>query len=606
MGWITRLRKMRQMKTVDSQFFIKNFLVFLIPLVVPLLILGLMSIFMTKGVVENEINNNNMNLLKLTEENLELIFNEMDSLNLNFGTNPEITVKLKNLLNKSQALTFEEYNLLATIKSFIDAPANARPFIQSIYVYFKNPQNRFVTTTDGLVDIDHFYDASWLKSYTRQNGRSLIWTEARTIRRYSFETRNTKVLTIYRLLNPSGGRNSGVIVLNIYTEYLARLLKNLETLPSQEIAIVDESNQIIFKNKRMNDISDSQLTRMVSQGNRGIVVYPSRRNPLIISYLGSERYHWKYISVVPQRTLYQVPTKLRQLTLLLLVFSFILGLALTYWLTRKNYHRLQNIISIIDSAEKGNPLPPLPVQTHDEYDFITHNLLKTFIEQSYLKLQLSERKYKLRAMELLALQSQLNPHFLFNTLETLKWKIIQLTQKPNETSQMLENLSDILKYSLDAPRRLVTLAEEIKNTRSYVEIQKIRYRDKFDLFWEYDEPVLECSVIRMLFQPLIENSIYHGIKAKAGKSHIKIKIQQRQSRLKIVLIDDGIGMQPAKLAEIRNSLTHDSSESEHIGLLNTQKRLQLTFGEDITFQIRSKPNLGTVITLRIPSITDAC
>jgi two-component system sensor histidine kinase YesM len=207
--------------------------------------------------------------------------------------------------------------------------------------------------------------------------------------------------------------------------------------------------------------------------------------------------------MIPLKALYKVPAKLQAFTVWLLLISFFLGLILTYRLTKKNYQRVQAIINLIESAEKGLPLPELPATVQDEYSFITNNILKTFIEQKYLQVQLSERKYRLRVMELLALQAQINPHFLFNTLETIKWKVFQFTNRPSPATTMLENLAAILHYSLESPDRQVTVTEEIANTRNYLEIQKIRYSNKFGVIWEYDEAINRLPIVRLILQPLL-------------------------------------------------------------------------------------------------------
>ena len=138
------------MQNIYSRFFIKNFLVFLIPLLIPLLILGAISTVAVRDFLKNEINKNNQNLLKLTQNNLELIFDEMDSLYLNFSTTPEISIKLKKILsNPYSGLAFDELDTIKTIQIFLDTPANAHPYIHSIYVYFNNPNQKMITTTEG-------------------------------------------------------------------------------------------------------------------------------------------------------------------------------------------------------------------------------------------------------------------------------------------------------------------------------------------------------------------------------------------------------------------------------------------------------------------------
>jgi len=166
---------------------------------------------------------------------------------------------------------------------------------------------------------------------------------------------------------------------------------------------------------------------------------------------------------------------------------------------------------------------------------------------------------------------------------------------------MITNLTDILEYSLSNPNETVSLEEEIKNTRSYIDIQKVRYKDKFDFIWEYDEEVLNYRVIKLLLQPLIENSLYHGIKEKEGKGSIKVKILNFKTYLKISVIDSGMGISKEDLAEIRDRLKRETDYTDHIGVYNTNKRMVLFYGEDHGIKILSKYGFGTVIQMIIPT-----
>ncbi|MBD0378795.1 sensor histidine kinase [Paenibacillus sedimenti] len=285
---------------------------------------------------------------------------------------------------------------------------------------------------------------------------------------------------------------------------------------------------------------------------------------------------------------------------LLLLVSFLFGGGLTYYLTRKNYRDVKSIVTILESAENNKPLPALPSRIKDVYSFIIHRILKNFIEQNYLTIQLSERKYKAQAMELIALQSQLNPHFLYNTLETINWKIASLTGKPGNLNKMVENLADILRYALEGHNKPVILQKEIAYTLSYIDIQKVRYQDKFDVIWEYEESVKKYNVPKLILQPLIENSIYHGIKVKEGRCRIKIKIWKTGELLHVAVIDNGLGIDKERLAQIKDDLKRDIGETDHIGLYNTHKRLKLLYGESFGISIRSKYGRGTAVYLTIP------
>lgn len=160
-------------------------------------------------------------------------------------------------------------------------------------------------------------------------------------------------------------------------------------------------------------------------------------------------------------------------------------------------------------------------------------------------------------------------------------------------------MADILRYSLDGENKMVHLKEEITYTNSYIKIQKMRFKNKFEVIWDYHEEDLKYHVIKLILQPLLENSLSHGI-SEDGNCLIKIKIRVSSTLLKISVIDNGDGISPKKLGEIRSRLNSNQEQSKHIGLVNTHRRLKVTYGEPYGIVIKSKMNWGTVVHITIP------
>jgi two-component system sensor histidine kinase YesM len=578
----------------------KNLIKFMLPMFIPLIVLGAFSFFVTQNYIRNDINKNNLKMLNQAKESIELIFNDLDSLSLNYKFNPSYVVDFKSILNGTSINDYDSMQLIRFFQNSVDPPVNSKAYIQSIYVYFENKSHNFLASNQGIVQLNDFLDKSWYTSFLNQKENVNIWTETRDTKLFGFESENTHLITIYqKLLSEGLTKADGVIVMNIKINYIENILRGLVTYPDQAILILDENADIVSKSSGNLDISQSDIQKINNTASN-FFEYKSMKDSYIVSQIQSSRYHLKFVSSIPKQALYKIPTQLIYFTASLLFVSFLLGLIIAYYITRKNYRNIVNIIATFELAEKGSPLPELPSRINDEYGFIMQNIIKTFIEQSYLNVQLSEKKYKLKAMELMALQSQINPHFLFNTLQTIFWKSISLTGEQNEVSKMLEYLSDILHYSLGNSDKTVTLEEEIKFAQSYIEIQKVRYKGKFRVILEYDDDIVQCNVIKLLFQPLIENCIYHGIKEKEGPGFIKIKIRKCQSLIKISIIDNGIGIEQGMLRKIRGKLAEESEYSEHIGLFNTNKRLKLHYGEEYGLRINSKLGLGTVVYINFP------
>lgn len=584
---------------MKKKFFLKNLLIYILPLFIPLLLLGSFSISLSQRFIREDIDKSNSKVLSQTREAIELMFNDLDSLSLNFNLNPLFISKFKTLL-ENDTWDVENIQTSNVIMNLLNPPANSKPYIQSIYVYFNNPRGKFLVSNEGLVHLDKYIDKAWYDSFLSSEEGENTWIEARSTKQYEFEKESTPLVTIYKkLYSPGLSKADGVMVMNLKREYIENMLKDLVSFPQQAILILDGKDRTVSKANSNPDIKEMDIGK-INRNPSSFFEYKAMKNSYMISQIRSERYTLKYISIIPRSALYRLPMQLLDITVLLLLISFLLGLVVTFFITRKNYNNILHIISAFELAEKGAPLPQLPSRVKDEYGFILQNVIKTFIEQSYLKVQLSEKRYRLKAMEILALQSQINPHFLFNTLKTIFWRSISLTGNENEVSKMIEYLSDILHYSLGNSDKAVTLEEEIRNTQSYIEIQKIRYKDKFRVLWQYDDAITQHKVLKLLFQPFIENCIYHGIKEKEGESFIKIKIRKEDSRIKITIIDNGLGMERSTLKKVREKLTEDGEYSKHIGLYNTNKRLMLTYGEENGITIRSKYHLGTVIYITVP------
>ncbi|MGE7608039.1 cache domain-containing sensor histidine kinase [Peribacillus frigoritolerans] len=587
------------MDSLKRSFYIKNLIKLLIPMLIPILILGTLAISLIHLYLKEKINQENLNLLNQIQMNVDMIFDELDSINLTIAASAVEFIDLQNMLQKKW-LDPMDYVKLASLKNMIDSPAIAHRYIDSIYIYIDNNNNRFLTsTTGGVVNLSTFEDTSWYKTISKKRISEAVWTEKRTIirRPENFAPKKIKVISMYRSFTLANG-NIGYIVLNVNTSYLKDYLNSLYKMQGQNFLVTDRDYQVLFENHPVN----LSTTKIKSMGNhsKAISTMQIQKDPSIVFKVESEKYSWLFFSTIPKDSLYKLPYQLSMVTLILLISSIMVGGIVAYYLTKRNFREIRSIVNILNRAEKGEPLPHIPSVITDVHSFIIHKILTNFMEQSYMKVLLSERKYKMQALELSVHQSQLNPHFLFNTLETINWKVISLTKRPNEINEMIDNLATILRFSLDAKDNLVVLEDEIKHTKSYVDIQKIRHKDQFTCVWDCDPGVGKYYIVKLFLQPLIENSLHHGMIVKGKKLSIKVKIKSSSKYLLISVIDNGTGIEVERLEDIRAKLRSNYTSSNHIGLYNTNKRFQLSYGENYGITIRSKLGWGTIVTVKVP------
>ena len=207
-----------------------------------------------------------------------------------------------------------------------------------------------------------------------------------------------------------------------------------------------------------------------------------------------------------------------------------------------------------------------------------------------------QEQIRLRGIELSLLQAQINPHFLYNTLDAIVWLIE--TGKNEQAEEMVTSLSTYFRSFLSNGQDIVTMDREEQHIRSYLEIQQVRYKDILDYDIGIDSAIGDCLIPKMTLQPLVENAIYHGIKPKRGKGMISVTGERNQDRVTIRVADTGAGMDPPELETLRRQLEND--EATGFGLISSYKRLRLMYGADCEFTIDSQRGVGTAITIRIP------
>jgi two-component system, sensor histidine kinase YesM len=209
----------------------------------------------------------------------------------------------------------------------------------------------------------------------------------------------------------------------------------------------------------------------------------------------------------------------------------------------------------------------------------------------------------LKKAELRALQAQINPHFLYNTLDTIIW--MAESKKNAQVIEIVSALSKFFRISLSKGRDWITIAEEIERTKSYLTIQKIRYRDILDFNIELEEAAADYTILKLILQPLVENALYHGIKnkRKGGTIHVRAKMKN-ENEITLEVEDNGIGFMPDKLAQLESELKDESGDirlESGFGIGNVNKRIGLYYGRQYGLSVKSEYNTGTLVTLVIPA-----
>jgi two-component system sensor histidine kinase YesM len=289
---------------------------------------------------------------------------------------------------------------------------------------------------------------------------------------------------------------------------------------------------------------------------------------------------------------------------IILIFSAVIFSVVAAWsLSKSIYAPIKKLHDVTTTITK-NDLQAL--MTSDNVDEITELGMSFNIMIGKIKELLDSKiqeQENLKKAELRALQAQINPHFLYNTLDTIIW--MAESKKTDQVVKMVSALSKFFRISLSKGMDWITIGEEVERIRSYLIIQRMRYRDILDFNIEVDNDVAENTILKLILQPLVENALYHGIKNKRQGGTINVRARMKgENEVLLEVEDDGIGFTPEKLNQLRAELEDDTGGiklESGFGIGNVNKRIRLYYGKPYGLSIQSEYKTGTCVTLVIPA-----
>ncbi len=285
------------------------------------------------------------------------------------------------------------------------------------------------------------------------------------------------------------------------------------------------------------------------------------------------------------------------------VLIFVILALLSYYIPLSITRPIRTLTGVTDQVAKGDLTVRADVQSGKDLKVLSESL-NTMIDKinDLLEKEKSDQA-RLRKAEFELLQSQINPHFLYNTLDAIVWSAEAGNQK--QVVKMVGSLSEFFRTSLNQGRDIVTVREEIAHVRSYLEIQQIRYQDILKYEIDIEESIMNYMIPKITLQPLVENAIYHGIKNKRRQGRIVIGSEDNENDFRILIKDNGIGMKEDRLAQVTEGIKNKApSESDIYGLYNVNERIKLNFGQDYGLSIESVYEEGTTVSILLPHVIE--
>lgn len=471
--------------------------------------------------------------------------------------------------------------------------------ISQISVYH-SLSNVAVSTTTGSRHISSQTQQSWLQLLARFGGSGIMYTlpdeptpDGKTFGQI-IGADGISLVRAMDLNNP--GRQPNLLVVTLNQTKLLDLIRSL--LPSENAQIVlltDERKPITGTG----DITEASLEKRMADKDTFQVE------------IGSKYYNWSLLLMQPQSEVFAKTKQIQAYTYIIIAISVLLALWISWAVYSSIASPIQKLMQGMKRAGSGNFNVKLDNHRQDELGYLTQAFNQMIYDQKHLIQHGYEQQLRLALTELKFLQTQINPHFLYNTLDSIYWAA--KNYEADEISEMVLNLSRFFRLSLSKGTDTFTVEETISHLHYYVRVQQLRFLDKFSVAYDVDEASKPVPVMKLLLQPLVENAILHGLEQRERGGQLTVRTYTEGGFLYMIVADNGVGMMPERLDYIRGELEHIfgpdksglslppwESNKDLYGLRNVASRIRMVYGKQSVMEVDSRQGEGTAVTVRLP------
>ncbi|MGD6903254.1 cache domain-containing sensor histidine kinase [Bacillus infantis] len=395
----------------------------------------------------------------------------------------------------------------------------------------------------------------------------------------------------------------GYLTMSMKTSYLEDRIQKYDPTEERHIIILDQENNVVLTNAE--DSGNDAFTSWASDldynsiDSESFVDIPGDGRMIVNNYQ-SELTGWKIISLVSLNEISAGPVLIGRTIFLIGFVAIVIGIVVIWISTHYIVKPLNQLRLVMDEVEKDNFHVQVQIDRKDELGRAGDSFNKMMNKINNLISDIYQKDINEKEAQLRALRAQINPHFLYNTLDAINW--MAQFDKTDEVSKMTIALSRLLKTSISNNKEFIRLEEEAKYIDDYMTIQKIRFQDKIHYSMQIDEAAKKCLVPKLILQPIVENAMIHGLEKKLENGYLLIKGYVKNDLLHIQIIDNGVGMDERTMSSLLKGVyvNRDENKGTGNGILNVQNRIKLLFGREYGLKIDSNENVGSVFELTLP------
>lgn len=570
----------------------KLFFMLFVSICIPIIIFSAISYYMSYRSIYDSYIDSKGNLNNQIAQNIKENFNVLKSQ----------SIALYNFENISYVLDTDTENLT---EEYINNYNSVYGSLVSII------QGNFKLDCISMIDLEgevkFFYDRNmasqnlktvgeegWFQAAIDANGRAVIVAPHEN----NYTNSHEQVVSVCRtIVNPYNDKTVGVLKIDQKMKTFEQIFANVEREEGEINIVYDDQGNVFYSNS---DLDEKEMKDIFQK--KGFHDLGSEK---IITWGESTDNYWKMVSILDSENIAAKAEFIKRNNTVLTVILFFVCTALSIMVSVTINIPIRKLISSIKSFQNGNMYEQVDIKRRDEFGSIANAFnnmianIRNLINKEY-KLELLKKQAEFENY-----QSQINPHFLFNTLNSIKAEALQ--GDSGKTADMIQYLSDNFRYSLNRGVYIVSFLEELEYIDKYIYLQKIRFHDKYTIIKEIDDDVLDNEIPRMILQPIIENAFKHGLEKSVQEGEIKIVALNVRDEFNIYVSNTGKTIEEDKLKEINEQLAVKEDQyvmknKDKVGIFNVNARIRYYYGEQYGLKFISSQDHQTTVRIRYPKV----
>ncbi|MGB9780350.1 sensor histidine kinase [Caldanaerobacter sp.] len=559
---------------------------YILIIIIPLIAVGIVISTVTFKYLNEEMKQTAFQTLNQANKNLSKMFDNMKNALLYISMNRELQ---HNLSLEESVSTFQINREVTSVRNGILYPGIFNDNYSSVEIFALNKEYYPLRLErNNVMSAKIVVNQDWFKKTVELNGK-LYW--------YVNRIYGENLISVSRLVYDVKNFKKPIAVVSVDVEVskIDTVLSDIKLGKNNKIYLIDDKGELVYSQEEDENFRISPL-KDVYKNNSGFRFIKLNGKQVMLVYNTISPSGWKLVGVFSLEELNEKANRLKNFIQLVAFISLFSAILLSLYFSYTISQPIIRLSNRMKEIEKGNLDMEIDEKWNGEIGVLYASFnymirrIKELIQEVYLS------KLREKEAELKALQAQINPHFLYNTLDSINW--LAVINGIPEISKITNALASILRYSIDKGNSVTTIENELKYVKDYITIQKMRFKDRFEVYFDIEEEILSYKIIKLILQPIVENAIVHGLEDYEGKGEILIKGYFEDGTVVFEIANNG---KPIDLDFVNKLLSSPTNDEKSYGIQNVNERIKLYYGSEYGLFYEVKEGV-TIARIKIPAV----